>query len=215
MVGRLEGRQAHRPRHRHGHEFDPLVDRFGKQVASQIKKEPGGFGPSDHSSFYGQRVPVLHFFTGSHTDYHRPTRRLRQAEHRRACGASARWSPRLPSRWPRPTSGRSITKPRRPRWAAAAIGPISAAFPTFGQDEPGYALSGVTKGGPAERGGNQGGRHHHPIRRQQDRQPGRLRQRAAQTQGGRKGARRRQARRRGQAGSHARSARSEAFLHVS
>lgn len=32
-----------------------------------------GFGPSDHSSFYGQKIPVLFFFTGTHSDYHRPS----------------------------------------------------------------------------------------------------------------------------------------------
>lgn len=30
-----------------------------------------GYGPSDHSSFYARSVPVLHFFTDLHEDYHR------------------------------------------------------------------------------------------------------------------------------------------------
>src|SRR5215813_3986005 len=32
-----------------------------------------GFGPSDHSSFYGKQVPVLFFWTGTHEDYHKPS----------------------------------------------------------------------------------------------------------------------------------------------
>ncbi len=32
-----------------------------------------GVGPSDHTSFYLINVPVLHFFTGQHADYHKPT----------------------------------------------------------------------------------------------------------------------------------------------
>jgi aminopeptidase YwaD len=32
-----------------------------------------GFGPSDHSSFYGKQIPVLFFWTGTHADYHKPT----------------------------------------------------------------------------------------------------------------------------------------------
>ena len=32
-----------------------------------------GFGPSDHSSFYAKGIPVLHFFTDLHEDYHRAT----------------------------------------------------------------------------------------------------------------------------------------------
>jgi len=36
-----------------------------------IEKE-SGVGPSDHTSFYLQDMPVLHFFTGQHDDYHKP-----------------------------------------------------------------------------------------------------------------------------------------------
>jgi len=32
-----------------------------------------GVGPSDHTSFYLEDIPVLHFFTGQHEDYHRPS----------------------------------------------------------------------------------------------------------------------------------------------
>jgi hypothetical protein len=32
-----------------------------------------GIGPSDHTSFYLKDIPVLHFFTGQHEDYHRPS----------------------------------------------------------------------------------------------------------------------------------------------
>ncbi len=32
-----------------------------------------GYGPSDHSSFYSKEIPSLHFFTGTHADYHRPS----------------------------------------------------------------------------------------------------------------------------------------------
>lgn len=32
-----------------------------------------GFGPSDHSSFYAKDIPVLFYFTGTHSDYHKPS----------------------------------------------------------------------------------------------------------------------------------------------
>jgi hypothetical protein len=32
-----------------------------------------GFGPSDHSSFYSKQIPVLFFWTGTHSDYHKPS----------------------------------------------------------------------------------------------------------------------------------------------
>lgn len=37
-----------------------------------IKTTDSGIGSSDHSSFYWQKVPAIHFFSGQHTDYHKP-----------------------------------------------------------------------------------------------------------------------------------------------
>ncbi len=39
----------------------------------KIVTSESGVGPSDHTSFYLQDIPVLHFFTGQHEDYHRPS----------------------------------------------------------------------------------------------------------------------------------------------
>jgi aminopeptidase YwaD len=38
-----------------------------------LKIDSSGTGPSDHTSFYRKNIPVLFFFTGLHTDYHKPT----------------------------------------------------------------------------------------------------------------------------------------------
>jgi len=38
----------------------------------QFKMDSSGVGPSDHTSFYFENVPVLHFFTGQHAQYHKP-----------------------------------------------------------------------------------------------------------------------------------------------
>ncbi len=42
-------------------------------IEVKIKTTKGGIGPSDHTSFYNAQVPALHFFTGPHEHYHRPT----------------------------------------------------------------------------------------------------------------------------------------------
>ncbi len=39
----------------------------------KVKTTASGIGPSDHTSFYLQSVPAIHFFTGSHADYHKPS----------------------------------------------------------------------------------------------------------------------------------------------
>jgi C-terminal processing protease CtpA/Prc len=38
-----------------------------------IKVDSSGSGPSDHTSFYKKNIPVLFFFTGTHSDYHKPS----------------------------------------------------------------------------------------------------------------------------------------------
>ncbi|HPF96321.1 MAG: M28 family peptidase [Flavobacteriaceae bacterium] len=39
----------------------------------KLIENESGVGPSDHTSFYLQDIPVLHFFTGQHEDYHKPS----------------------------------------------------------------------------------------------------------------------------------------------
>ena len=39
----------------------------------ELKTTPSGFGASDHTPFYNRKIPVLHFFTGQHNDYHKPS----------------------------------------------------------------------------------------------------------------------------------------------
>jgi len=41
--------------------------------ALTIKIDSSGTGPSDHTSFYRKDIPVLFYFTGLHTDYHKPS----------------------------------------------------------------------------------------------------------------------------------------------
>ncbi len=44
-----------------------------KKPVFNIKIDSSGTGPSDHTSFYRKDMPVLFFFTGLHTDYHKPS----------------------------------------------------------------------------------------------------------------------------------------------
>ena len=44
-----------------------------KKMPFSVKVDSSGTGPSDHTSFYRKDIPVLFFFTGLHTDYHKPS----------------------------------------------------------------------------------------------------------------------------------------------
>jgi glycosyltransferase involved in cell wall biosynthesis len=54
-------------------EWPALIDRASTAQALTIARRPGGYGPSDHASFFEHGIPVLHFFTGFHPQYHRPS----------------------------------------------------------------------------------------------------------------------------------------------
>lgn len=47
-----------------------LLDKYKNDL--KLSTTESGVGPSDHTSFYLKDRPVLHFFTGQHTDYHKP-----------------------------------------------------------------------------------------------------------------------------------------------
>ena len=49
-----------------------LVQQFSEGEDLNVKLSSEGYGPSDHTSFYVENIPVLFFFTGVHEDYHTP-----------------------------------------------------------------------------------------------------------------------------------------------
>jgi hypothetical protein len=54
-------------------EFDNLLTEVNEPIGFDIKRQPEGVGPSDHQSFFLKGIPVFHFFSGFHPDYHRPS----------------------------------------------------------------------------------------------------------------------------------------------
>ena len=54
-------------------EFNGLLDELAPLHQLRLRRYADGYGPSDHASFHERGVPVLHFFTGLHKDYHRPS----------------------------------------------------------------------------------------------------------------------------------------------
>src|SRR5882724_11235735 len=57
-----------------GEVFSGITAGTGKNMSPLIYKyDSSGTGPSDHTSFYRKDIPVLFYFTGLHSDYHKPT----------------------------------------------------------------------------------------------------------------------------------------------
>jgi len=52
--------------------WQSLISESNNDNNFSLKLSESGIGPSDHSSFYLQDIPAIHFFTGQHNDYHTP-----------------------------------------------------------------------------------------------------------------------------------------------
>lgn len=50
-----------------------LLEAAAASVTLKVQTSAGSQGGSDHEPFYRRNIPVLHFYTGMHSDYHRPT----------------------------------------------------------------------------------------------------------------------------------------------
>lgn len=53
--------------------WNKVLARLNRSHNFTIKDDPSGMGPTDHTSFYLEDIPVLSFFTGQHEDYHKPS----------------------------------------------------------------------------------------------------------------------------------------------
>ncbi len=119
--------------------------------------DDGGYGSSDHQSYYLQDKPVLFFFTGEHEHYHRPSddveflnlggmAQVGQLVARVAVELATR--PQLPAFTKVETS-----RPATRGGFAVAVGTI----PDYTWDGEGMRISGARGGGPADKGGLKAG----------------------------------------------------------
>ena len=139
--------------------FESDVKRFGAAHELHLTLKPEGFGPSDHSSFYRKKIPVLHFFTGTHTDYHRPGDdwdKINVTGMKQILGlvndiviqtAESQKKPEYVE-----IAGHAQVQRSGNR-------PYFGSIPDFGSEEEGYAISGASPGSPAAKAGLKGGDH--------------------------------------------------------
>lgn len=143
-------------------ELPSLVDSANLKIIPALSIQGGGdgFGSSDHSSFYAKNIPVLHFFTDNHEDYHRATddvEKINAGGEARVVDLAFDMIKALDARPVR----LSFVKSTRP----ARLGPSSSGSQVyFGSvpdmaagKEPGLRLTGVRADSPAEHGGLQAG----------------------------------------------------------
>ncbi len=117
-----------------------------------FRYDSSGTGPSDHTSFYRKDIPVLFYFTGLHTDYHKPSDdgdkinyrgEQKIIEHILQVVESLNKSPKL-----------VFTKTRETQTATSARFSVSMGImPDYTYSGAGVRADGVTEGRPAQKAG--------------------------------------------------------------
>jgi hypothetical protein len=121
-----------------------------------IKTYSSGIGPSDHTSFYLKNIPALHFFTGAHADYHKPTDdwdKINFTGQAEVLSLIARVIDRLDVQ-PRLTFLPTRTKPMATR---SAFKVTLGIMPSYASEGEGLRVDGVTEGKPGDLAGIQTG----------------------------------------------------------
>ncbi len=137
-------------------EADSILKKYESGLPFQVTHSPDGYGPSDHASFYSNNIPVFYFTTGAHTDYHTPFDDADKIDYQkekeigdfayRVITDVDNSSKMLAFR----EAGKKESYGRSGRRLKVVLG----IMPDFaGTEKRGLRVDGVTKGGPADRGG--------------------------------------------------------------
>lgn len=156
MVGRLRENRVTVFGTRSSPGFSTMVLDGARQLGLEVQ-ESDGVGRSDHMSFYNKKIAVLHFFTGTHGDYHRPSDTWDKINIDGAAKVSdlvlisalqiadAKDPPNFASLPARP--------PGDQEEGEVKLGTYLGSIPDYGANAGGVRLAGVTEGSPAARAG--------------------------------------------------------------
>jgi hypothetical protein len=136
-------------------EMSDIIDSANVAPKLSVSAVGDGYGPSDQSSFYAEGIPVLHFFTDLHEDYHRATdvaAKIDVADEARVVNFAERIARAIADRPDRLTYVRSA--PPRQMAQGEGHGAYFGSVPDMSAaDVAGVRLMGVTPGSPADRAG--------------------------------------------------------------
>jgi membrane-associated protease RseP (regulator of RpoE activity) len=162
MIGRLRDNKVYVGGSGTGTGFDSLI-KTASAAADLIddKSEVGGYGASDHTSFTAKQIPTLFFFSGLHSDYHKPSDTWDKINSNGAIkllGEVAAIATQLANQPTRPTFVRIQNSPHSgPAPAGSGYGPYFGSIPDFGSSTHGVKFSDVRDGSPASKAGLKAG----------------------------------------------------------
>jgi hypothetical protein len=140
--------------------LDSLLYHAAAPLGLSLVLTRDGYGPSDHTSFYKEKVPVLAFFSGVHADYHKPSDTWDKLDGRGIAEIATlayAVSESLDAAGRLEFVETSSSMAFRGIGGGAGHGAYLGTIPDYTQEEGGVKLSGVRQGGPAEVAGIRGG----------------------------------------------------------
>ena len=163
MIGRLRNGRLIVFGARSAKEFPALLDSLNWYAGFDLKAQGDGYGPSDHSSFYAAKRPVLHIFTDLHEDYHRTTddwQRVNYDGLKRVADFTLGLVTALANR-PKPLTFLDMPAPLPAQAPTSVTGPPGygaylGTVPDMTGAPGGVRLVGVRAGSPAEKAGLRG-----------------------------------------------------------
>jgi len=160
MIGRIKDDKVYIGGVGTGSTFKSVLEQAQKDEPFKIEYSAGGYSSSDHTSFVTKKIPVLFFFSGLHSDYHKPSdtwdkinapsaaRLLDMVENVTVQLANANDPPAfLVVAEEKPVSG----------GGGGGYGPYFGSIPDFGQTENGVKFSDVKPNSPAAKAGFRAG----------------------------------------------------------
>ena len=117
-----------------------------------IKTDSSGIGPSDHTSFYLKNIPVLHFFTGSHSDYHKPSDDFDKVNYDGEVAVLKLITDLIMANDPNPKLTFLATK-NRSMSPSRSFKVTMGVMPSYSSSEEGLKVDGVSEGKPAQKAG--------------------------------------------------------------
>jgi membrane-associated protease RseP (regulator of RpoE activity) len=160
MIGRLHDGKVYVGGTGTGSTFKPIVEKASKDAGLQDDvSEVGGYGASDHTSFTAKGIPTLFFFSGLHSDYHKPSDtwdKINTPAAVQVLQEVAEISTTLADAAERPMFVR-VQPPAHSENAAggpsSGYGPYFGSIPDFGGPPKGVRFSDVHDGSPAAKAG--------------------------------------------------------------
>jgi len=161
MIGRIKDDKVYIGGLGTGTTFQPILDQAESNTPFKYENSPGGYSSSDHTSFATKRIPVLFFFSGLHSDYHKPSDTWDKIN---APGAAhlldlvSNIALRIDTATDRPTYvAVENPNPHMGTPSGGGYGPYFGSIPDFGQIENGVRFSDVKPSSPAAKAGFQAG----------------------------------------------------------